>query len=182
MLHHGRRRSYRKKEPVVELVKSVIFDFADNHGDATFMGVRQFDFYSGGLKIPLLFSAGSYAAYGDSLSSDYFPQFAFDTSLPKTGTPATNSWIGGFFIVTNQRIIIVFSKIQTFDEIRVNNYWAPGQTAVGVKNTKIYRSLNEYTDITYNNPIPDGVLIFDGVINQHVAADVEDEQILTLIN
>ena len=69
-----------------------------------------------------------------------------------------------------------------FEGITINNSHVTGaQTTRGVKNTKIWTSTDEITSHTYGEAIPNSTLIFDGVIDEHVAVDQVDDQILTLI-
>jgi hypothetical protein len=128
--------------------KSVIFDFTDNHGGTSWMGIRSVDFYLSGSKITL--TEADYTCYESSLySGSFYTKYAFDTSLTKTGAGGLVSWASGSSVVTDSRIIVVFDEEQTFDAIVINNYHSSG-TRYGLwcKNNKN----NDHTgSIYYNN-------------------------------
>jgi hypothetical protein len=158
--------------------KSVIFDIADNWGN-TFLGIRQIDFWSLDSKITM---TTNYTAYVTSYYNADFRD-VFDTSLGKIGGWSTGggSWLSPNWNNTNQRLVIVFDTAQTFDQIRVNNFHDSGAaTGHGAKNVKINISSDEITNTTYGATITNSELIFDGQFDEHVASNVEDEQILGL--
>jgi len=159
-------------------VKSVIFDFADNWSAVNYLGVTSIEFEDeNGVVIPLV--GTDFTAYATTeISTDYLAEFAFDTSLSKTGTYILNSWRASSPIT--QRLIIVFNNAQSFRRIIINNIHNSGSnTDIGVKNTKIYTSINDETPSgspVYGEEISNSELIFDGQIAQHVASDVIDDQ------
>jgi lysophospholipase L1-like esterase len=157
-------------------VKSVIFDFADNYGNGTFMDGRSAEFYANDDLIVM--NAQRATMYATSqFSGTYAKEFLFDTSLSKTGTNANNAWASGNGQTTNQRVIIVFDNAKSIDQIVFNNgHTSGGTTNAGVQNTKIYTSTDAITDTTYGAAIANSTKIFDGVIDQHVAADTADDQ------
>ena len=159
--------------------KSVILDIADNHGGPYGLGLRQVDFWSGGAKIIL--GVSDFMTYATSTFTigSYEPSNAFDTYTSKTG--GSGDWLSAADAPTNQRLICVFDSPVTFDEIRVNNtHYFGDYTSDGVNNVVITISDDVITDTTYNAAISNSTEIFDGVFDEHVASDVEDEQILTL--
>lgn len=156
--------------------KSVIFDIADNWGYSEFMGVRSIEFSKNGVIIPIT----GYTSYATSeLSSPYNSDMAFDENTSKIDSWFNNQWLSGTNDITNQRLIIVFDIPILFDEIIINNGHASGSsefTPSGIKNTKISISTDAITDITYNNEISNSINIFDGIINQHIAENIADDQ------
>jgi hypothetical protein len=159
--------------------KSVIFDIADNWGHASLLGLRSVDFYMTESKIA---NATPTAYETTALNGDTIAEYVFDTDLSKTGDASTRSWIGSLNSITNQRLIVVFDTLTTFDDVRINNYHSSGgYTERGAKNVVINISSDTITDTTYNVSISNSTKIFDGQFNQHVGSNVEDEQILTLI-
>lgn len=161
--------------------KSVIMDAADNYGNTTSLGIRSMDFYFGGELITNIHSTDFVAYSTDMLSTNYYPQYAFDTSISKTGGFFGNHWLSNGN--NNKRLICVFNDTTVFDEVRINNVHSGGSsTNYGAKNIKITVSTDEITDTTYNGTISNSTLIFDDQIAEHVAEDVVDDQILELIN
>lgn len=160
--------------------KSVILDIADNWGHLGWLGLRSVDFYSNGSKIA---NATPTADATTEANSYYIAENAFDTDLSKTGVADYVSWLATFNNITNQRLIVVFDSNTTFDEIRVNNYhWSGSATERGAKNVVIHCSTDTIINTTYNAPISNSTLIFDDIFNEHIASDIEDEQILSLIS
>lgn len=160
--------------------KSVIFDFVDNWGYSGEMGIRSIDFWNGGLKIANVSLDGDFTAYATSSSSfNYYPKYAFDTTVSKAGGIVGTSW--ATTSDNSQRIICVFTAETAFDEIRINNFHISGSyTNLGVKNVVINVSTNEITDTTYNASISNSTQIFNGQFDQHVSSNIADEQVLTL--
>jgi hypothetical protein len=157
------------------IAKSVIFDIADNYGDASYMGVRSVDFFLEDVLIDRVLYANATSSY----SFTYFDStFAFDTSLPKTGAHASNSWMSSGGNVTNQRLLVFYLDTPIeFDKVIVNNFHNSGDsTTRGAKNIVLTASADLYSDSTYNAAIPTGTVLFDGVLAEHVASDVEDPQ------
>lgn len=163
--------------------KSVIIDIADNWASPlfTYIGVRSIDFYLDSNIIQNIANTdySAYASFTHSIPV-YKPDYAFDTSLSKTGSNTYNTWQA---YPKQQRLICVFNNLVLFNSIVINNDHSSGSdTTSGIKTAKIYYSTDSITDTTYNATIPSSTLIFDGQIAEHVAADVVDDQTLTLIN
>lgn len=157
------------------LAKSVIFDFADNFGNTNYMGIRSIEFFWGPTRFDL--TASDFAADATTDSFDNYPEFAFDTSLSKIDAATTNSWLSSSSGSQDQRLIIVFDTPIKFDMMKVNNYHhIGGYTDRGVKNTKITISDTAITDTTYDAlidiPGASSEVIFSGLFEEHVAADV----------
>ena len=163
--------------------RSVVFDFANQWGDASYMGIRRIEFDLAGESFGLTTNFEAYT--NSSYSAVYSQNFAFNTSLSKTGTQASVSWLTAAGVTTNSRITINFPIFRAFDGIIINNFHDSGiKTTRGVKNTKIYAGQNwcQYeTGIIYNAALPTGhIKIFDSTIAQHVASNVVDNQDLSL--
>jgi len=164
--------------------KSVILDMADNHGSIQVMGLRSVDFWFEGSKITLEsgLEVSDFTSYGTTNNPPFSVGNVFNTSLSKIGTHTGTGWLSGFEGGSvNQRLICVFNFPITFDEIRINNIHESGaSTDAGAKNVVITISDDVITDTTYNAAISNSEIIFDGQFDEHVALDVEDEQILVL--
>lgn len=176
--------------PVTFTAKSIIFDIADNWGYYKYTGVRSIDFYTdGGIGttpqiISMLYNNNDYEAYATTKSAYdvYAPQNAFDTSLSKINDANEGSWFSYRYIITNQRLIIVFDQAIDFKYIVINNsHEDGGNTTFGIKNIKIYYSSNEITDTTYGASISSSNLLFDGQVREHIASNTIDNQWLSLI-
>lgn len=178
MLHHGLRRAAAGAGGA--LVKSVILDCADNYGDA-FLGLRSVEFKLGGNLIAVTgLNADFYAT--TFINASGHPENAFITALSKTGGWIDNSWLASSGNNTNQRLIIVFNTLVDFDEIVINNSHDSGLFNIrGVENVKIYTSTDEITSTVYGQAIPNSALIYDSIFDKHVAANIADDQILSLI-
>jgi hypothetical protein len=167
--HHG---SLSNGDGGIE-ARSVIFDILNNWASG-FMGVRSIEFKLGGVTI----ANASPTAYATSTgSSSLEPEFAFDTTLPKTGDDVNNSWRTPFGKVSNQRLIVVFDSETNFDEIVINNgHDFGGSTDRGAKITKITVSTDAITDTTYNAPVSNSTVLNNTEWPQHIASDVVDDQ------
>lgn len=164
------------------IAKSIIIDIADNWGDGGFIALRSVDFWADSSKIANLSSTDFTAYSTTSLGAQYDPDNAFDTSLSKTGVITNNEWYSSS-VVTNQRLICVFNVDTEFDEIRINNGHSSGTaTTRGAQNVKIHYSTDAITSTVYDEAISNSAFIYDGVFAEHVASNVEDEEILTLMN
>jgi hypothetical protein len=157
------------------IAKSVIFDIADNYIN-DFINIRSIDFLLAGVLLEpqtIGYSARNTTNYVNSTHALY----AFDTSLPKTGASASVSWLSGRSYDTNQRLIIVFDSPVEFDTIVINNgHESGGTTTRGAKNVVITSSTDTITSTVYNDVITNPTVLFTGVLDEHVAADVEDPQ------
>lgn len=161
-------------------IKSVVFDFADDYGGGQ-IGIRSIEFYNG-VSLISLASGTDFTYYVTNESAYMEGDNAFDTSLAKTGSYFNNNWASDW-VDTNQRLVIVFDTVKTFDSIVVNNYHSSGTvTSRGAKGTKIYATTDTITSTTYGETVSNGILIFDDDLDEHVAYDVVDDQILTLID
>ncbi len=163
------------------IAKSVIFDLVDNWGDLYSIALRQIDFYLDGSKITNL-PITDYLAYSTQTNSSYDAAQVFDTTLPLTGASQYNTWfVSGTGL---DRISVVFNIPLEFDSIVVNNYMNGSyldETIRGAKNVVINYSTDAITSIVYNATISNATLLYVGLFDEHVAADVEDPQILVLI-
>lgn len=157
--------------------KTIILDIADNWGYASAMSVRSVDFKLSGALIDVYEADITAYATTSYTSLGFYPWKSFDTTLSKIGNRYDNCWISSNGNPGSQRLICVFDTPIEFDEIVINNYHSSGgSTDYGIKNTKIYRTDNTVTDTTYNAAISGGVLLFDGVVDEHVSDNVIDDQ------
>lgn len=163
--------------------KSVILDILDNYGNVNYLAIRSVDFWYDGSKIsnPSTSFTAYATSYADFASYKGYPYCAFDTTLSKLGGGSYTTWTSNHQVNTNQRLICVFDSAITFDEIRINNYHDSGaNTSYGANNVKISISTDAITSTVYNAAISNSTLIYDSTFDEHVASDVEDEQILVL--
>ncbi|MCP4162935.1 MAG: hypothetical protein GY760_22975 [Deltaproteobacteria bacterium] len=173
----GFQTTHKTKPTTKEKVKSVIFKFEDNWGDASYMGVRRIEFFKG--DVPINMGDTDFKAYSTSSDTDQDAKYAFITSASKTGDTPNKGWNTSAGQITNQVLIIVFTNAQDIDYIRVNNFHATGSnTDIGVKNTKVYFTDYKYTEedsanISYNSEIPNSELVYDGAFDQHHPSDEE---------
>jgi len=108
---------------------------------------------------------------------------AFDTSKSKIGSVVGTTYTPLLTNITSQRLYVTFTNQNTFDSIIVNNYHHNGtQTDRGTKNVKIYTTENAGAiNTVFESAITGGVLVYDGVFAEHVAANQEDPETLVLI-
>ena len=163
--------------------KTVIFDFADNWGGDE-MALRAIEFKLAGVLIDVNGTVGASAYATTEVNGDFVAMDAFDVSLSKIGDPDNVVWAAATNI--EQRLVIVFDTPQTFNEIVVNNLHLVEKGGVvgeeyGVKNTKIYWTLTEYSGVIYEEVVSGTSLIFDGQIREHILFDVADDQDLQLV-
>ncbi len=164
-------------------VKSVIFDIADNWGNGTYLGVRELAFRRNGSEITNNNTLASFYST-THLESHYIAEYAFYTSLSKTGASSDNQWYAsvGAGYVTDQRLICVFNTLTTFDTIRINNAHASGTYSdAGIQNVKIYTSLNAITSTVYGEAIANSTKIFDSTFPEHAAVDAAQNFDITLL-
>jgi len=156
--------------------KSIILDIHSNWGSASYLGVRSVDLWFGGSKIAV--TIGTFVAYNTSeLSFTYNAADVFNTTKSKTGSSA-DGWLTT--ATSSQRIICVFNSPKTFDEIRINNYHNyGGDTDAGIRNVTITISSDTIISTVYNEAISNSMVVFTGDFDEHVAANTEDEQIIT---
>lgn len=166
--------TYGEAPPTIITAKSVVFDFADNHGDIYNLGIRSLEFYLDEVLIEETFVADA-----SSEGSSGLAEYAFDTSLSKIGTSSGVAWSTLTFDITNQRLIVIFDSEISFDKIIYNNFHSNGGvTSIGVQNTKIYTSDILYSNTNYGEV--DGLTnIFDGVFEKHKALNEADDQTIT---
>ncbi|VVS95361.1 hypothetical protein [Desulfoluna spongiiphila] len=169
------------------IAKTVALDFANNHGNSFYMGIRSVDFYKDGALLPL--TESDYVAYATSTASTggRYPKYAFDTSLSKVSVSTHTSWASNSntYQATNQRLLCVFNNDIDFNEIKINNYHYSGvDTNIGVADTKIYYATTALTssDTTYGANLDVLTLIYDGQILEHPETDTVSNQELTLIS
>lgn len=160
--------------------KSVVLDIADNWGHVSYIGIRSVDFYLSGSLIAL--NTTNFTVYYTSqLASSYPATAIFNTSLSKIGDWAITQWLSA--PPAANRISCVFNSDIEFDSIVVNNSHASGSnTTSGAKNVKIYISSDSITNNTYGAEISNSTQIFDGQFQQHIASNVADPKIISLID
>jgi len=164
-------------------VKSVIFDFENIWYDHGTMAIRSIEFTDAAGDVIDLVSIG-FIAYASSESDlIHSAVHAFDNTLSKVGNEIGTSWAAESNVCTYQRLICVMDTTIPIYGVIINNYHYNGQGGVfGVKNIKIYiSSSDEVTEsLYYNAPVAYSMLVFDGIIEKHVEADVVDDQVLIL--
>ena len=170
--------------PNIDPIKSVVFDFEDNWGASSEMGMKSIDFYWDDALIPMTVYNTDFVTYPAEVSyeQNYAPRWAFMTNIPIDGGMGAHE----HFRVSesgNYRIIIVFTTPQLLNKISIENLWGlySDYTTAGVKNAKIYTSSDTITSLTYGETVPNSSMIFDGVFNQHSREDVSEPQVLSLI-
>ena len=121
-------------------------------------------------------------AYGASLSGTTLPEFAFDTSLPLTGTHDNRSYINPNGPTTEQRFVYELSSIKNVFKIRYSNYHSFGASVSnGMNDIKIYTSVEASdNNLTYNSITVSMNEIFDGALDIHTAVDEADFKTLAL--
>ncbi len=161
--------------------KSIILEYSDNWGDDTYSQIRSIEFYYKGTLVSLTNST-DFTAYGLFYAVSTEVWRIFDTSLSKTGVSTNNGWVSTSGGSSNRRLVCVFNSSQTFDSIVVNNghYYGTTNTTRGIKTTKITISDDEITNTTYEAIIANSTVIFDGIIEQHVAIDQIDDQVIPI--
>jgi len=174
---------YKKNRPVIVYLtaRSVILDMADNYGQEWYMSIRRVEFKLDGTLLDVNGTIGATAYDTTNYDGRFLAMHAFDVSLPKTGSWSDQAWLSGYERDTNQRLICVFDSLQNFDEIVITNGHSSGtNTDTGVTNIKIHMSTDAITSTVYNQAITNSTLLFDGVLDEHVASDVVDDQIIDI--
>lgn len=162
-------------------VKTVVFDFADNWGDVSYMALRSIEFKLDNVLYGIL--ASDFTAYSTTdFGSPLEVENVFDTSLSKIGSSDNNGWYSASSQNKDQRVIVVLNTPIDLDEIVFNNFHSSGgSTNRGVKNTIITAVETEYTNTAYRAAISGGKTLFSDVIPQHVASDVADDYTVPII-
>jgi hypothetical protein len=154
--------------------KSVVFDIADNWGHADQIGVRAIAFKYLGSFVSLL-PADFTGGVSSQETANFDHEDIFDTSLSVTGAATdTNAWRSATpSNNTNQRLVVVFNTLQTFDEIVINNYHSSGaSTNLGMKTTTVKISDDVITDYTYNAAVSNSTeLVTSYSVPQHSGGD-----------
>lgn len=162
----------------VMAAKTFVFDFENNQGDGTTLGVRSIEFYDSE-DVLIELSTDDFLAYSTTETSRP-PSNAFDTSLSKTGH-ASAGWEAASGSISNQRLVCNFNTVKNVKKIVVNNYHHyGGYLTRGVKNTKIYFLETDYIDTVYSQITQSFHKIIDSSIDSHIAGDVVHDQELSL--
>lgn len=161
--------------------RSVVFDFANNWGSTSQMGVRRFEFSLDGTVRVI---GESDATFFHSLSvnpSILGAKFAFLTAGGKTGQYSYAAWLASSGGWRNQRIIIVFNAAVYFNAVIFNNYHNSGAgTTLGVRNVTITVTPNIYTTTTYSAAVTNGQVIFSGELPVHPATNIIQDYLVPL--
>ncbi len=161
------------------IVKSVIFDFANNYGGAR-QAIRAIEFYINGVLLEMIDNFTGYVTSYYNHEWQSSAAMAFNTTLSKIGGDSGNAWVAGSS--SNQRLVIVFDSVVEFDTMVIYNaHNSGGGTTQGVKNTKIYISSDEITSVLYNEVVTNSDLIFDGIFPIHASLNIEDPQTVELV-
>ncbi|MCP4162932.1 MAG: DUF4457 domain-containing protein [Deltaproteobacteria bacterium] len=180
MLNHeiatfGFQTTHRTEPTTRKNVRTVIFKFADNWGDSSWMGVRRIEFYNNDSLISL--AEDDFTAYSTSEHISHQGKHAFITSNIKIDEGDNKSW--QTTQITNQVLIIVLKDVKDISHIRVNNFHSTGsETDRGVKNTKVYFTAedlteDQYSNFSYTDEVPNSELVYDGIFDQHHASNAE---------
>ena len=164
--------------------KSIILDIADSWGATDYIILRSLELLDvDGAVIPLVaIDFTTYNTTNFSVSS-YGPDYAFDTSILKTGSINNTSWLSGSGYLTNQRVICVLNTPINVYGITINNGHHFGDREIkGLKNVVINLSSDEITSVVYDSSMTNSTVIFDGILAQHTAVDEVDDQVLVLQN
>lgn len=176
---------WQSDESAPYTASTIAVDVATNHGFYQ-MGLRSIDFYRNGELIPVTPLDIIYSN-ATSWRTDYGAENVFITALSKLGA-SYQTGLCTYERASNTRILCSFARPVEFDQIVVNNGHNGSTTDHGAKDVKIFVSPTtlvtgpmEREDIICGDLIPGQLLIFDGVFLEHVTADVEDPQTLSLI-
>ncbi len=158
-------------------VKSLIIDITDGHA-TNYLNIRSVDFKLDGSVIALTDS--DLTAYsGSNLSTAVLAKFAFITALSKTGAYTDVSWMTALDSTTDTYLVVVLDTAITPDAIEINNCHNSGTSVdLGAKTVKIYSSTDAIESHSFEGAITNSTLLFDGVLDQHSAANEADPQVI----
>ena len=124
----------------IEVVRTLIIDVEDNYGNS-YVGLRSLDMYENDVLVqPEVI--GYTAAATTLLPGGYLPDYAFDTSLSKTGASTGASQLSSDGENINQRVVCTLAAQSALDRFVINNYHNVGtDTDRGTKNVKVYTSI-----------------------------------------
>lgn len=180
------------------IAKSLVIDILSNHsggwgngstGYSTTQGAfRRVLFRLGGQLIDIeTIDALEYASYLSAFNPMNYLYLLTNSSYSNTGQNSISlSESGSFNSIygdSPQRIVIVFANVQTFDEIVIHNYHYSGNyTARGMKDVKIHSTMLELTQEDADDVLGtvDGYLLFEDAIAEHVNADMDDPQYISV--
>jgi hypothetical protein len=164
----------------VYITRSIVIDVENNHGDPVNMGLMGIRFSNFGNIVDIGVPNVDFSAYATTTlpSGSYAPWRLFYNSIDLTGSP--QNWLANEK-TTNQRIICNVGVGIGIDEILFHNYHQSGtDTDKGIRNIKIYFSNDIISDKVYGNPVSNGVLVYNGSINEHTPVNEEDPQSVIL--
>lgn len=178
--------------------KSLVIDILSNHSggwgngstgyNTTQGSFRRILFRLGGQLLFIDYSGGEeYTSYPSAFPATSFYKWLTDSTKSNTGSSYVSlSAAGNFNNIygdSPQRIVVVFSDIQTFDEIVIHNYHYSGNyTARGLDAVRIFSSLIELDQASADDilgPVA-GYLLFEGNILEHVNSDMEFPQYISV--
>lgn len=149
--------------------------------------LRSLEFYLGEVKYLFPGGTGFYSMIDPSKAGDPI-KWSLDTDRSVTGTSYQTEWKSEYNAFTSDtpfRIIIVFSVAKEIDSIVGNNGHNSGNdTFFGIKDIVISVTEEELVQADTAMPmslpstLPGAVEIFNGLLNEHVSADVRDDQII----
>jgi hypothetical protein len=161
--------------------RSIIVDIENNHGDIDSMALMGIRFSKFGSVIDVGLPGTNYNAYATTTltSGSYAPWKLFYKTSPLTGT--VENWMSDTGEVTNQRVVFNIGAGIDFNEILFYNYHASGtDTDKGVEFVKVYTSTDIITNNNFEGPISNGLLLYDGSIDEHSSVNEEDPQSITI--
>lgn len=158
-------------------IKSVIFDIADNWGSTYNVALRSIEFYFQGTRLSLV-EGVDFTVYATSqYSATFAASNIFNLSASKVGSQNNTSWLSANRVTTGQRVGIVFTVPLEFDAIVVNNHHSNGSgTNNGAKNVVITGSTDAITSTVYNESITNSTELYNGVLREHIAWNMEDQE------
>lgn len=161
--------------------KSTILDIGTNYGNAASVGFRSIEFYLGTALVAI--ADADITTTATTTLAAHNVSWTVDTSLSKTGAAANNSWASDSATIAT-RVCITFDTIIQYDRIVLNNYHDSGaDTDIGVKDVKLYSTLEDVSTNVYNDIIAVCELLYDGVVPEHIASDeIQDYTIFQYVH
>lgn len=156
----------------------VYVDVTDNWGASDGVGIRSIEFFLDDVIVDID-SSGGHLAFGSQLGTTYAPLKSFDNvNTSKTGVAGNNQWLSATNINGSTRLYLLLNQREPlfFNKIVINNaHNSGGDTDYGAKNIKIIATEEATYEWEYDTPIPGGVVLFDGILPEHVALDQSDD-------
>jgi hypothetical protein len=170
-----------KRGPPVYEAMTAILDITDSWA-AGAIGIVGVEFLLNDiLQNTAIFVAGATTEFG---GPDFQPQNPFVPGKSMIGLFLGSSWFSDTSLNNRLYYIQAPSGFQafSFDTVRINNFHNSGASVTaGIRNTKLWITPDIFPNKVFEQAVPNGTLIFDGEIRQHVPANVRDDIDLVLI-